>query len=145
MNLAVDKPILNNPFEEPRAYWLYEQGQPDIRNGRRPAGYYFKTRTGAAKQLELLVDEQFVELELINTIRRRVEEWRKAGYPGVTAVTGRLLEHWNAPERERKLFFCQREAAETIIWLTEIHAPPHRHQLKPSTSSPPLTGGVRGG
>jgi hypothetical protein len=25
MSLAVDEPILNNPFEEPREYWVYEE------------------------------------------------------------------------------------------------------------------------
>lgn len=28
MSLAVDEPILNNPFEEPKEYWVYEEGQP---------------------------------------------------------------------------------------------------------------------
>ena len=27
MSLAVDEPILNNPFEEPKGYWVYEEGQ----------------------------------------------------------------------------------------------------------------------
>lgn len=27
MSLAVDNPILNNPFEAPREYWIYEEGQ----------------------------------------------------------------------------------------------------------------------
>lgn len=36
MSLAVDKPILNNPFEEPREYWIYEEGQPKRMSGRRP-------------------------------------------------------------------------------------------------------------
>jgi hypothetical protein len=26
--LLVDKPILNNPFEEPKGNWGYEEGQP---------------------------------------------------------------------------------------------------------------------
>jgi type III restriction enzyme len=38
MSLAVDEPILNNPFEEPRKYWVYEEGQPKRMSGRRPAG-----------------------------------------------------------------------------------------------------------
>jgi type III restriction enzyme len=37
----------------------------------------------------------------------------------VTPITRQLLNYWNNPERERKLFFCQREAAETLIWLIE--------------------------
>jgi type III restriction enzyme len=34
------------------------------------------------------------------------------------------LRHWNNPEREGKhrLFFCEREAAETVIWLIETPA-----------------------
>lgn len=43
MSLAVDNPILNNPFEEPREYWIYDEGQPKKMSGRRPAGYYFST------------------------------------------------------------------------------------------------------
>ncbi len=34
-------------------------------------------------------------------------------------MTPELLAYWNREERERKLFFCQREATETIIFLTE--------------------------
>jgi len=63
----------------------------------------------------------FVELPLVNQIRDRVKAWREAGYPGVTGITKRLLEYWhNTEEREfRRFFFCQLEAIETLIWLTE--------------------------
>jgi type III restriction enzyme len=121
MNLAVDQPILNNPFQEPTRYWLYEQGQPRVENGRRSAGYYFKTRNAPKAQMTMLSDEQFVELQVVNTIRARVSEWRKNRYAGATSITQRLFEYWSAPDRERPLFFCQREAAETLIWLTEIY------------------------
>lgn len=43
MSLAVYEPILNNPFEVPREYWIYEEGRPKRMSGRRPAGYYFRT------------------------------------------------------------------------------------------------------
>lgn len=117
MSLLVDNPILNSPFEEPTRYWAYEDGQPVLIEGRRPAGYYFKSRT-RGEQLAML-EEEFVPLELVNTIRERVREWRMQGYLSVTPVTRQLLNHWNTPERERKLFFCQREAVETLIWLVE--------------------------
>jgi hypothetical protein len=137
MSLLVDNPILNSPFEEPTRYWAYEEGQPVLVEGRRPAGYYFKSRT-RGEQLAML-EEEFVPLELVNTIRERVREWRMQGYLGVTPVTRQLLNHWNTPERERKLFFCQREAVETLIWLVE--ASPARKQgivvPKDSPSSPP--------
>jgi len=115
--LAVSDPIVNNPFEEPTRYWAYEEGQPITKEGRRPAGYYLKSRTRGPQAA--LMEEEFVPLELVNTIRERVKTWRERGYPGVTPITRQLLNHWNNPERERKLFFCQREAAETLIWLIE--------------------------
>ena len=57
-------------------------------------------------------------------IRPRVEAWRKAGYPGITGITKRLLEHWTNPEEyeTRRFFFCQLEAVETLIWLSEAPA-----------------------
>ena len=59
----------------------------------------------------------------MNQIRPRVKAWRDAGYPGVTGITKRLLEHWNNPdEREHQFFFCQLEAIETLIWLAEAPA-----------------------
>jgi type III restriction enzyme len=115
--MLVDDPILNSPFEEPARYWAYEEGQPVLKEGRRPAGYYLKPRTRGPQTS--LFEEEFVPLDLVNTIRERVKAWRERGYPGVTPITRQLLNHWNNPERERKLFFCQREAAETLIWLIE--------------------------
>jgi type III restriction enzyme len=117
MSLLVDNPILNSPFEEPTRYWAYEEGQPVLKEGRRPAGYYLKARTRGPQMA--LLEEEFVPLELVNAIRERVKAWRERGYPGVTPITRQLLNHWNNPDRERKLFFCQREAAETLIWLVE--------------------------
>jgi type III restriction enzyme len=115
--MLVDNPILNPPFEEPTHYWAYEEGQPVLKEGRRPAGYYLKARTRGIQMA--MLEEEFVPLELVNTVRERVKAWRERGYPGVTPITRQLLQHWNNPDRERKLFFCQREAAETLIWLIE--------------------------
>ncbi len=123
MNLLVDKPILNSPFKEPNKHWIYKDGQPQVVPFRRPAGYYFKIRRrNSEEQLSLFTDEQFVELDLVNNIREAVKTWRQKDYPGVTQVTRQLLLHWNDSGREKLLFFCQREAVETIIWLTEIHS-----------------------
>ena len=44
----------------------------------------------------------------------------QGGYLGVTPTTARLLAYWTNPDREKKLFFCQIEALETIIYLTEV-------------------------
>ncbi|MFQ5852796.1 MAG: DEAD/DEAH box helicase family protein, partial [Candidatus Binatia bacterium] len=117
MSLLVDNPIINSPFEEPIRYWDYKEGQPVRTEGRRPAGYYLRPRT-RGPQLSML-EEEFVPLETVNLIRERVKAWRERGYPGVTPITRQLLNYWSRTERERGLFFCQREAAETLIWFLE--------------------------
>ena len=63
----------------------------------------------------------FVPLDLPNKIRPRIKSWRESGYPGVSGITKRLLDHWHDPEQRenRRLFFCQLAAIETLIWLTE--------------------------
>ncbi len=59
-------------------------------------------------------------LDQVNEIRCRVDAWRKAGYPGVTSVTSRLLDHWHdAAARQYPFYFCQLEAIETLIWRVE--------------------------
>ncbi|MEX0702459.1 MAG: DEAD/DEAH box helicase family protein [Planctomycetales bacterium] len=111
--------ILNSPFEEPAKYWSYDRQHRIFTemDGRRPAGYTIATPGFVG------FDDpgRFVELPLVNRIRPRVKAWREAGWPGATGTTRRLLEHWHAPdEREgRRFFFCQLEAIETLIWLTE--------------------------
>lgn len=123
MTLTVDQPILNSPFREPARYWMYEKSLPIVAPGRRSAGYYYRDpRRTPNAQLALLGDEHFVELPRINEIRKQVARWRADGYHGATPVTRRLLEYWQREGRERRLFFCQLEAAETIIWLSETEA-----------------------
>ncbi len=58
MSLAVDNPILNYPFEEPKGYWIYEEGQPKRMSGRRPAGYYFRTGKRPDAQIGLFIAER---------------------------------------------------------------------------------------
>jgi len=125
-NLIVDNPIVNDPFQEPTKYWLYTEGQPQLVHGRRPSGYYLAVRT--TTKIKPLAEEEFVEIETVNQIRQRVKKWRQQGYPNTTRITRELLNHWNNPAREgkKRLFFCEKEAAETIIWL--IEAPPTEKQ-----------------
>lgn len=118
-NGTIDQLILNSPFEEPKYYWDYNfQSRRFIKKeGRRKAGYL------VASEHSRSFDDagRFIEIPLVNTIRPRVKKWREEGYPSATGITKRLLEHWyNFEEREnRRFFFCQLEAIETLIWLTE--------------------------
>ena len=77
--MLVDNPILNSPFEEPARYWAYEEGQPVLKEGRRPAGYYLKPRT-RGPQMSLFAEE-FVPLELVNTIRNGSKRGGSAATP----------------------------------------------------------------
>lgn len=119
---SIDKLIINTPHKEPHQHWFYDRENRDffIKEGRRPAGYVMATPNSKA------FDDPgiFVEINLVNQIRPRVKAWREAGYPGVTGITKRLLDHWQDPEerKDRRFFFCQLEAIETLIWLTEAPA-----------------------
>jgi hypothetical protein len=70
MSLAVDQPIINNPYQEPTRWWDYQEGQPVLKDGRRPAGYYLAPRTRA--RAGAIAQEEFVPLESVNEIRRRL-------------------------------------------------------------------------
>lgn len=117
----IDNLIINSPYTEPGCYWHYDRESRlfDKLAGRRPAGYIIATPGSKS------FDDPgiFVELPLVNKIRPRVKAWREAGFPGVTGITRRLLEHWHDKEqRQYPLFFCQLEAIETLIWLIEAPA-----------------------
>ncbi|MCY4170144.1 MAG: DEAD/DEAH box helicase family protein [Bacteroidetes bacterium] len=119
---TIDQLIINSPYDEPKRHWHYERHirKFDIINKRRPAGYLV-----ASKDSKSFDDPGiFQEIPLVNLIRLRVKNWRNDGYPGVTSVTRRLLNYWHDPEEfeTRRFFFCQLEAAETLIWLTEAPA-----------------------
>src|SRR5208337_374179 len=118
----VERPIICSPYAEPDQHWKYDTKTCAAKKelGRRPASYWYKTeRTGSA-QLSLLAQEQQDDLPLPNLLREDVRRWREADYRGATPATKELLRHWSREGRERRLFFCQREAVETLIYLAEI-------------------------
>ncbi|TLM69221.1 MAG: hypothetical protein FDZ69_00170 [Deltaproteobacteria bacterium] len=120
---AVDDPILNSPYEEPKSHWVYQNGSPSKMSGRRPASYWFKSKQTGAAQQALFKEENRDDLPLINALRKDVKRWRDSGYRGATAVTKDLLAWWIREDRPRRLFFCQREAVETVIYLLELGIP----------------------
>lgn len=115
-SFEVPQPIINDAFEEPTQHWLIRRGEaPVLRPGRRPARYYWRPRAPGPGEAGGVP----IEIELANRLRREVARWRAEGYPGATDVTRALLDYWVRPERDRKIIFAQREAAETIIFLRE--------------------------
>lgn len=129
-NVVIQNPILNSPFEEPRRQFRFDDDgiTNEVIEERRVSSYFVpipqakkKGKKGAG---QLTFDTEWTrdrieENILVNQIRQRVNLWRQGGYQGVTATTRELLRYWTDPERERKLFFCQIEALETAIYITE--------------------------
>ncbi len=124
-----DNPIINSPYDRPQWHFeLDDEGQPTGKKlpGRRESTQIVPVpmaRRRGPRQRELeLFEERVTSNTLVNEIRKHVDQWRDLPTRqwGVTPDTQRLLLHWRDPYRERKQFFCQREAVETLIWLTEV-------------------------
>jgi type III restriction enzyme len=140
-NPFFDHPILNSPYAKPARHWeLDEHGQPTqkiIENRRRaefitPIPKPKKQRTGPTQE-SFVFDEgkglstkeqQYDPTSIINEVRGYVDSWRSLPNPNqwqVTPETVRLLQHWRHHEFSGfRPFFCQVEAVETAIWLTEV-------------------------
>jgi type III restriction enzyme len=138
-NRFFERPILNPPYTYPSRHWeLGEDGQPTqaIIENRRSAKFITpipkpRKRKGKAQQQMLFVEtalstaeQQYDPTSIINELRRHVDRWRELPNPGdwrVTPETARLLQHWRHHKYSGiRPFFCQVEAVETAIWLTEV-------------------------
>ena len=139
-------PILNSPYAYPTRHWeLDERGQPTqaIADKRRSAQFVTPipkprklkgkgTGKGATQKALDLGDatglstehQRYDPIPVINELRKQVDAWRAIPNPAhwsVTPETQRLLLHWRThPFSSYCPFFCQVEAVETAIWLTEV-------------------------
>ena len=137
-----ERPILSSPYEYPARHWELVLGQPteQVIDRRRRAEFVTpfpkpkKRRQGQEPaQVEMVHDEglglsseeqRFDPAPMINELRQHVDAWR--ALPNrrdwlVTPETARLLEHWRHHDfGDIRPFFCQVEAVETAIWLTEV-------------------------
>ena len=136
-----EQPVLNSPYEYPRRHWRLENGVPTdhIEERRRESSYITpvpkpRKQRGRPAQGSMTLgveglstaEQEYDPTPIINEIRRRVDAWRELPTPnrwGVSPVTQRLLQHWRGLTHEFqnvRPFFCQVEAIETVIWLTEV-------------------------
>lgn len=130
MDEQIKNPIINSAFKEPTEHFVFDDSgiTHHTATGRRPSGVYAPVPKAKSHQQKLALEnisttwtnETFRENTFVNRIREKVAAWRNARYEGATNVTKKLLEHWQREERERRFFFCQIEALETLIYLTEI-------------------------
>ncbi len=143
-----EQPILNSPYEPPARHWALEDGNPTgaIIESRRECDLITpvpkpKKRKGgkkgaaaSASQAEMVLasagdelsseDQEYNPRPIVNELRGHLETWRALPNPDqwqVTPETARLLQHWrHHPFAGVRPFFCQIEAVETAIWLTEV-------------------------
>ena len=126
-DVVIENPVINSPFREPSRHFAFDENgiTSAIAEGRRPSSYFVPIAAARKKGGQQAFETQWTSDRLeknatINRIRRRIDLWRQGGHLQVTPTTRRLLEYWTDPERERPLFFCQIEALETAIYLTEV-------------------------
>jgi type III restriction enzyme len=140
-NPFFEHPILNSPYKIPARHWeLDDQGQPTQKTieDRRRASFITpipkpKKRKGSGEQRQIVFDEgkglstqdqAYDPTPIINDLRYQVDQWRALTSPSdwqVTPETAHLLQHWRHHKfNDIRPFFCQIEAVETAIWLTEV-------------------------
>jgi type III restriction enzyme len=140
-NPFFEHPVLNNPYEQPARHWeLDPSGQPTQQTipARRRAEFITpipkpRKRKGQGTQEDIAFDEgtglstsdqRYAPIPIINELRGQVDAWRALPNPNdwlVTPETARLLHHWRHYQFNGvRPFFCQVEAVETAIWLTEV-------------------------
>lgn len=138
-NRFFERPILNSPYSVPARHWELDQdGQPtnrvlELRRDSKlitPVPKPKKRRR--TEQAEMVLDagdglssaeQEYNPTPIINEIRGHVATWRnlKPEQWQVTPETQRLLQYWRSHAFQSvRPFFCQIEAVETVIWLTEV-------------------------
>jgi len=123
-------PILNSPYYEPNRHFKADEHglTEEIVMKRRASSFYIPVPRAKTKQkkLELNIAEGAFGNELqkenkfINKVRTKIKQWRDGGYTGITKTSRDLLSYWRDDTRENKLFFCQIEALETLIYINEV-------------------------
>ena len=142
--LFFDRPILNSPYTVPTLHHALDGDgqpldQPPVQGRRRselltPVPKPRKQQKKAGKDQSSFVlqdaeglstvEQEYNPTPIINEIRSHLASWRALPNPadwGVTPSTASLLNHWRHHNFQGvRPFFCQVEAVETIIWLTEV-------------------------
>ena len=119
------QPILTRPYSEPKRHWKTVGGEThnEIVNRRRPADEPLPMGQSVATQQDLGFESDSVDTGAIDKLRGEVRRWRDLGWPGTSNATRELLEYWSREPGEGpvySLFYAQREAIETIVFLTEV-------------------------
>ena len=131
MTTRLDNPIVNSPFAMPERHWRFDRSgiTPDILVGRRASARFVPIAKSAKKsrQPSLALNEEWTgdrleENQFVNEVRRELQSWRDGGRRGISSVSKELLDHWTQADRGRRLYWCQIEALEAAMFLTEVAA-----------------------
>ena len=125
-DVVIDNPVLNSLYAAPARHFKFDSDgiTNEVVEGRRRSEFFVpvpQTRKRGT-QLEFentWTSERLKPNDLVNQVRGLVDLWRTRKYPHVSPITRQLLEYWSDPSRDNPIMFCQREAAETAIYLTE--------------------------
>jgi type III restriction enzyme len=125
--VVIENPVINSPFDEPKRHFKFtDEGiTNEIVGKRRVSSYFIPIAKPKKKGKQLVLETEWTkdrveENKFVNEVRAKVEKWRQGGHVGVTKTSAQLLDYWCNPSRDKKLFFCQIEAAETAIYITEV-------------------------
>ena len=127
------QPTLHSPYEEPDRHWRRTADEKDtvneILSGRLSVRRVQPSSPVLQAPMQALLTEdsdgQVDNALLVERLRRLVRDWSHAGWRGTTSATRSLLEYWSRPPGEGPRyspFWAQREAVETIVYLTEVAA-----------------------
>jgi len=127
-SVVIENPILNSPYLEPSRHFIFtDEGiTNEIAEERRKSSYFIPIARPRKKgKNQLAFDTEWTQDRIkpnddINRIRERVGQWRNGGYQGITKISRLLLNYWQREERNKRLFFCQIEAVEAAIYITEV-------------------------
>jgi len=126
-DVVIENPIINSPFDEPQRHFQFDEDgiTNTVLPERRTSQYFVPVAAPRKRGTQLHLQGEWTEDRIeenreVNRIRGRVGQWRQGGYQGVTKTTRRLLDYWTRAERDHKLFFCQIEALETAIYISEV-------------------------
>jgi type III restriction enzyme len=122
-DFQVAQPILNSPYAEPKRHWRIHEDKPaELIEERRKPIYFWRPPRQGTSEAEREDRGIQIELKLVSQVREAQGRWAAAGYPGASRVTLELIAWWQREGRPVPLFYAQREAALTIIFLAEARA-----------------------
>ena len=158
---VIENPVINSAFTEPRRHFKFDDDgiTSEIVETRRPSAYFIPVAQPKKKGAQLQLgtewtDDRRRENDYINEVRGDVAGWRKRNYPGVTRTTP-VCSSIGGGRARPQVFFCQLEAVETAIYITECARQMGPHVLlngsrgqrlgKPRARPPRLQDGHRNG